>query len=159
MRDLQASVVRRIVVRGTVVDENSDDQGFYAVIETDDLTQTDDLVGAARRVDETCRELAWWTKPVAPPDELTAPARDALRRLRLMLGTVAVVAALLLGGCTTENEETVTPNRVCTGHSGVKSLGAEWSRDNIGPNGNQPNYYTAVVCRDGFLGTAVNWKT
>lgn len=39
----------------------------------------------ARRADETCRELAWWTLPIAPDDELTAPARQALRELRAAL--------------------------------------------------------------------------
>lgn len=73
---------------------------------------------------------------------------------------LAVVAVLvvLLGGCTTKNEKTVTPNQACAGHSGVKSLGKDWYRDNIGLNGNEPDWYTPVICRDGFLGTAVNWQ-
>lgn len=73
------------------------------------------------------------------------------------LTAIAILSSLLVVGCATKNEQAVTPNQVCAGHGGVKSFGDKWSRDNIGWNGNQPNWYTAVLCRDGFLGTAVNW--
>lgn len=49
------------------------------------IVASPELLEAASEVDRTCRELAWWTKPVAPPDELTEPARAAIRRLRSVL--------------------------------------------------------------------------
>lgn len=44
-----------------------------------------ELEEALREADVACRELAWWTLPVAPPDDLMAAARDALRAARVVL--------------------------------------------------------------------------
>lgn len=40
------------------------------------------VLEAAQEMDRVCRELAWWTKPLAPPDELTEVARGAIRAFR-----------------------------------------------------------------------------
>jgi hypothetical protein len=37
----------------------------------------------ADEMDRTCRELAWWTLPTAPPDDLTEAARNAIRHYRM----------------------------------------------------------------------------
>lgn len=46
------------------------------------MTSRDQVLEAARKMDQVCRELAWWTKPVAPPEELADHARQAIRTFR-----------------------------------------------------------------------------
>jgi hypothetical protein len=40
------------------------------------------VIAAAQEMDRVCRELAWWTLPVAPPDELMEEARSVIRAFR-----------------------------------------------------------------------------
>lgn len=47
------------------------------------MTSPERVLAAAQEMDRVCRELAWWTKPVAPPDELTFAARHAIRVFRI----------------------------------------------------------------------------
>lgn len=40
------------------------------------------VLEAAQKMDQVCRELAWWTKPMCSPDDLAEKAREAIREFR-----------------------------------------------------------------------------